>query len=214
MGTSTPTICMPCERRPTPPHCLTRDVPSKHLVQDPRWSATAGIFACGTRSARPRKFHTRLIQGHAEHVAQRPRRRPPRRHHVSLRPAVPAGPYQLHRGDLDGNHLAGSRDLPVTVRRADVCHRRRIPSLFLASGVCDRAGLPVHPGLPRPEQRAEERFVVGGQASTPSPAFRHRNRRAFAASPRLSVQPCRLDLSPAARCDRSGESRRSRAIRS
>ncbi len=58
----------------------------------------------------------------------------------------------------------------------------------------------------------EERAVVGGQAPAPSSAFRHRSRRAFAAPPRLHLQPSRLDLLAPARRIRSGEGRRPDAL--
>ena len=40
-----------------------------------------------------------------------------RRHHVSVRPAVPAGPSRLRRGDLDRHDVAGHRDLRLAVLR-------------------------------------------------------------------------------------------------
>ena len=160
----------PC--RVLPP--WARVVQAKHLVQDPRGGQpsagflyTAALSAAETNPESPSSKVTPI------YVAQRPRRRPTRRRHVSLRPAVPAGPSRLRCGDLVRHQLAGHRDLCVIVCRADVCNRGRLPSLFLASGVCDRPGVSVHPGLPRAEHRAEERFVVGRQAPTPSSAFRY-----------------------------------------
>src|SRR4051794_24858329 len=121
------------------------------------------------------------------HVAQRLRRRPTRRHHVSLRPAVPAGPSRLRCSYLDRRDLAGHRDLRLAVCRPHVCNRSGLPPLFLPSGFCDRPGISVHPGLACAKHRAEKRFVVGGQASTSSSAFRYRRRRAFTASSRLPL---------------------------
>ena len=64
----------------------------------------------------------------------------------------------------------------------------------------------------RAEHRSEERLVVGLQAPAPSSAFRYRAGRPLAAAQRIFLQPCRLDLRATARCHRSGEGRRFRAL--
>ena len=59
--------------------------------------------------------------------------------------------------------------------------------------------VPVRARRAGPEQRAEERPVVGLEAPASSPAFRHRGRRAFAAPQGLHLQPYGLDLRAQAR---------------
>ena len=124
-----------------------------------------------------------------------------RRHPLSVGDPVRAGPSRL-LGARSGPASPGRRVVIgiVALLAAHLRHRRRLPSLLLASRLLrPAAAFQFVLAFLCPEHRPEERAVVGGQAPPPPPPFRHRARRAFAAPQRLRLQPCRLDLRPPAR---------------
>ena len=81
-------------------------------------------------------------------------------------------------------------NLRGAVLAADLCDRSRVPPIFLAPRLLDQQDVSICPRLSCPDNRPEERPVVGGQAPAPSLAFRYRAGRAFAPTQRLPVQPC------------------------
>ena len=68
-----------------------------------------------------------------------------RRHHLSIRNSLCPDPSRLHRGDLDGHHLAGPGHWRDALLAAHLRYRSRIPSLLLASRLFDEPGVPIPP---------------------------------------------------------------------